>query len=282
MWGTKMMPSQLFPEEVVNVDDYPVHERDNPARAALVTRCRAGLDATMYCTIPNFVRPEALAVMAAEATQLRPVAHDNNANRNVYLQRQKDPSLPEDHPRNIFHPASVRMIAYDLIPSTSPLKTFYHWEAVRDMVAEIVGDTPLYDNEDPCQPANYACCEDGDQSSWHYDSVNAFTMTLMVPAADEGGHFQMSPNTRTDDDENYDHVAQVLAGKRNDTIVEVAREPGALCIFRGCNSLHRVLPVKGNTMRIMGVFVYEKEPGVVGVREVNETIYGRAPVKAAE
>jgi hypothetical protein len=54
----------------------------------------------------------------------------------------------------------------------------------------------------------------------------------------------------------------------------VAREPGSLCIFRGCNSLHRVSPVSGGTLRIMGVLVYETEPGVVGYPEVNETVYG--------
>lgn len=60
----------------------------------------------------------------------------------------------------------------------------------------------------------------------------------------------------------------VLHGERDDTIVSVGREPGALCIFRSCNSPHR-------TMRIMGVFVYEREPGVLGDPEVNETIYGQ-------
>lgn len=86
--------------------------------------------------------------------------------------------------------------------------------------------------------------------------------------AETGGEFQMSPNTRTDTDQNYDHVADVLHGERDDTIVSVGREPGALCIFRSCNSPHR-------TMRIMGVFVYEREPGVLGDPEVNETIYGQ-------
>lgn len=275
------MPTKFRPDDIVDIDTYPIHDPGNPARAELIASCRKSLDADMYCVIPNFVRREALRALTQEAKDLRPLANDNNSNRNVYLQRQKDTSLPEDHARNIFHPASVRMISYDLIPENSPLKTFYHWNMVRDTVAEIVGDVPLYDNADPCQPVNYACYEEGDQSSWHYDSVNAFTMTLMIQAADEGGLFQMSPNTRTDDDENYGHVQQVLRGERDDTIVDVAREPGALCIFRGCNSLHRVSPVKGNTMRIMGVFVYEKEPGVVGDPEVNETVYGRR-VAAAE
>ena len=32
---------------------------------------------------------------------------------------------------------------------------------------------------------------------------------------------------------------------------------------------------EGDRLRIMGVFVYEDEPGVIGDPEVNETIYGR-------
>ncbi len=274
------MKTTASAETVINLKQYPIHDHEDPRRASLVARCRAELDANLYCVIPDFVTPAALVTMTEEASRLRPVAHDNNSRRNCYLQRQKDPSLPEDHPRNLLADASTRMIAYDRIPANSPLKTFYHWDAVRELIAEIVGDTALYDNEDPYQPANYVCYEEGDQSSWHYDSVNAFTMTLMIQASESGGEFQMSPSTRTDDDQNYDHVRQVLTGERNDTIVSVGREPGALCIFRGCNSLHRVSPVQGKTMRIMGVFVYETEPGVLGDAEVNETIYG-ARVAAA-
>ena len=48
----------------------------------------------------------------------------------------------------------------------------------------------------------------------------------------------------------------------------------------GCNSLHRVSSVEGDRMRIMGVFVYENEPGVIGDPEVNATIYGRPTAMA--
>ena len=166
------------------------------------------------------------------------------------------------------------MIAYDQIPEISPLKTFYHHEAVRSLIAEIVGEGELFDNEDPYQPANYVCYQDGDESSWHFDADNSFTMTLMIQPADQGGEFEMSPHTRTDTDQNYDQVAKVLRGERNETVVSIGREPGALCIFRGCNSLHRVTPVRGDTLRIMGVFVYEFRPGLIGDAEVNATIYG--------
>ncbi len=166
------------------------------------------------------------------------------------------------------------MLAYDQIPEGSPLKSFYHAQAVRELVAEIIGEEELFDNEDPYQPANYVSYRDGDESSWHFDSDSSFTMTLMVQAAESGGDFQLSPDTRTDGDQNYENVAAVLGGDRDDTIVTVDREPGALCIFRGCNSLHRVSRVSGRTLRIMGVFVYETQPGCVGDMEVSRTIYG--------
>jgi len=263
-------------QNIVNCHDYPIHDNSSAERAALVSRYRQQLDENLYCSLPNFIRPAALQAMAAEAKTLRSKAYDNRSRRNCYLQRSEDASLPDNHPRNIMQDASTRMIAYHLLPQNSPLKTFYHWPAVRELLADIVGNQPLYDNEDLYQPANYVCYNDGDQSSWHFDSDNAFTVTLMVQPAERGGNFELSANTRSDADQNYDHVAKVLLGEADDTVQAVGREAGELCIFRGCHSLHRVSQVAGDTMRIMGVFVYESAPGVVGNAEVNETVYGIA------
>jgi len=260
--------------DIIDVSRYPILQPEHPVRQSLITQCRADLEAKQYCLIPDFVTESAVAVMTEEATALQPVANHNNALRNCYLHRQTDPALPDDHPRNLQDRSSVRMLAYDQIPDSSPLKTFYHAEAVRSLVAEIVGEGQLFDNEDPYQPANYVCYGPGDESSWHFDADNSFTMTLMVQAAEQGGDFEMAANTRTTTDQNYDHVRDVLNGTCKDTIVSVGRQPGALCIFKGCNSLHRVSPVSGGSLRIMGVFVYEFSQGVVGDPEVNATIYG--------
>ncbi len=268
------MPTSLTIENILDLDKYPIHDRENPTRGNIISHCKADLDKLMYCTIPAFVRPQALGEMAREASSLRKQAFDNNSRRNVYLQRKANPKLPKEHARNILSSTSTRMIAYDQIAENSPLKVFYHADEVRELIAAIVGAEVLYDNVDPYQPANYVCYDEGDRSSWHFDSDNSFTVTLMVQAAEIGGEFQMSPNARSDTDQNYSHVAQVLRGTRDETIVSVGREPGALCIFRGCNALHRVSEVRGNTMRIMGVFVYEREPGILGDPEINATIYG--------
>lgn len=265
----------MRPEDVINLDLYPIHDTANPARADLVQRLKAELDDKQYISLPDFIRPEAREKAVADAMVALPKAHHNSSDRNCYLHRQGDAALPADHPRNILQTASSRMLAYDRFPQESPAKVLYHWAPMRQFVAEVVGTEPLYDNEDPCQPVNLLCYLPGDQSAWHFDSENAFTMTLMLQAAEAGGEFEMVPNTRSDDDQNYDYVSRVLRGKCPEDVVPVAREAGALCIFRGCNSLHRVSPVEGTTTRIMGVFVYEREPGVVGDPEVNATVYGR-------
>lgn len=264
----------MAPEEVIDLEAYPIGDPQSPARAKLVQRLRAELDERQYCVLPGFLRPAARERAVAEALAIHHLAHHISERRNCYLQRRPDPDLPKDHPRNLFFGTSSRMLAYDLIPAASPIKTLYHWAATRQMVADIVGVERLYDNEDPYQPANLLCFERGDRSSWHFDSVNAFTVTLMLQAPEGGGVFEMVPNTRSDDDPNTDYLQQVLVGARPQDVVPVAREEGALCIFRGCNSLHRVSPVESDRLRIMGIFVYESEPGVRGDPEVNETVYG--------
>jgi len=271
---TTQAGAALAPADVIDLERYPIDQHSSAARVELIAALRDDLAANQYCVLPGFIREEARQRCVEQAKSIRPLANHISDDRNCYLQRVRDDNLPDDHPRNILSPSSARMLGYHLIPSDSPIKTLYHWDAIKRMIAEIVGVDQLYDNEDPFQPANMLCFEDGDRSSWHFDSTNAFTVTLMLQRPEGGGAFQMSPNTRTQDDPCLNQVRAVVSGQADHTIVDVARDEGSLCIFRGCNSLHRVTPIEGKRLRIMGVFVYENEPGVVGDMEVNETVYG--------
>lgn len=261
-------------ENLLNLERYPLDDKNHSQRKELVDRCKAELANQLYCVIPEFVLKQALGTMSEEAGQLHSMSNHNNALRNCYLHGQADTSFPQDHPRNLQDRSSVRMISYDQVPNESPLKLFYHSDLVRDLVAEIVNEGDLFDNDDPYQPANYVLYEDGDESSWHFDSDNSFTMTLMIQPSESGGIFEMSPNTRCLPDQNYENVSDILTGREDDSVISLGREAGALCIFKGCNSLHRVTAVQGDKLRIMGVFVYEFSAGVVGDPEVNVTIYG--------
>ena len=216
-----------------------------------------------------------LVKVVTEVDSLIPKANQANSLRNCYLERTQDPDLPHSHPRNIMNPARYRMIPADLFSDRSSLKKLYFWDPFRDFISQIVGESELYPSADPLQPVNVICYGPGDQSAWHYDSDNAFTMTLMLQSAEAGGVFELAPNTRCGiEEENLEYVSSVLSGER-DRVHTVSRTPGELTIFRGCNSLHRVTQVAGARKRLMAVFVYEKTPGVIGDPVVNQTVYGR-------
>ncbi len=261
------------PKDIVDLKRYPLAE----PQAELAARFRRELDARQYCALPGFIGPAACARMVAEVRSVLPDAYPNRSRRNCYLQRTGDPALPAAHPRNTFFGASYRMLAYDLFGESSLLRALYMWEAFRAFVAAVVGADKLYPSEDLYQPANVLCYGPGDNSAWHFDSTNAFTMTLMLQAADDGGEFEIAPHTRrlpaVDPDPAEARLAGVLAGGRTH-VVSVPREPGALVIFRGCTSVHRVTEVHGETERLMAVMVYEDRPGVAGDPEVNRTVYG--------
>ena len=57
-------------------------------------------------------------------------------------------------------------------------------------------------------------------------------------------------------------------------VSSLTREEGALMMFRGCHSAHRITPVRGSRIRMMGDLVYENAPGVIGDPVVNATVYG--------
>jgi hypothetical protein len=199
-----------------------------------------------------------------------------SSQRNVYLNRTPSPDLPDDHPENIFAGASYRMIGAHLLPDDLAIKGLYYWPPMQRFIADIVGITELYPSADPYQPVNVICFGEGDQSAWHFDSDNAFTITLMLQSPESGGQFEIAPNTRTDSDPNTEELSRVLLGERSN-VVSLERQEGALVIFRGCQSAHRVTPVEGSRLRLMCVMVYELEPGIVGDPVVNETVYGVKP-----
>ncbi len=262
---------------IINLAAYPLADPKAPAYAQTVSRLRRELDSQQYCVLPDFVLPATCNELVSEVTQRLPDAYRNSSRRNCYLRRQGDATLPDDHPTNRFFDASYRMLAYDLFEEGTLLRAFYTWEPLRRFIADVVGAEGLYLSEDRYQPANVLCYEPGDRSAWHFDSTSAFTMTLMLQEAQTGGDFKISPPTRNEEGRENDAKLMMLKGvlEGDEThVVTVPREPGALVLFRGCTSVHCVSPVEGTQARLMAVFVYEDEPGVIGDPEVNRTVYG--------
>ncbi len=99
-------------------------------------------------------------------------------------------------------------------------------------------------------------------------------MTLLLQAPEAGGGFEYAPFIRTAEDENYAAVARVLED-RSDRVRELRQPAGALVIFRGSRTLHRVTPAAGPRPRLAAVFSYSPQAGTVSDAHNRKTFYGR-------
>jgi predicted 2-oxoglutarate/Fe(II)-dependent dioxygenase YbiX len=95
--------------------------------------------------------------------------------------------------------------------------------------------------------------------AFRYNDV-VFSLLLQTPEA--GGEFEYAPFIRSEQDENYDGVKRVVADPQRSAV----RPPmglGDFNVFMGDLSLHRVKPVIGAQRRIVALFSYDRDPGMV-------------------
>ena len=72
---------------------------------------------------------------------------------------------------------------------------------------------------------------------------------------------------------NYELSGRVLDGKVPTQTLSM--DAGALVLFRGRNSIHRVTPVKGSRTRMLVVLAYNTKPGISLSESARMTFYGR-------
>jgi hypothetical protein len=120
---------------------------------------------------------------------------------------------------------------------------------------------------------NLAVMGDGDELQWHFDQTD-FVVSLAIQTAEFGGDLEVAPLIRNSRDECFDDVAAVLYGEGR-AVETVAMTPGTLLVFEGRNSLHRVSPISGATLRHVGLLAYDTTPGTMGSELLRASRYGR-------
>ena len=259
--------------ELIDRARYPIEDLTHPAARALIERCRAELGERAVSVVHGFLDPEALSLMAGEAGRLTSRGYRRPGLRTCYVGSEAEPGWPEDHPRRRLLTHKTHIIAYDEIRGRTAIDRLYRWAPLRGLLAAILGKERLYLNDCPYQALNLLAFKDGDESSWHFDCDNEYTVTLLLRAAETGGDFEIAPKLRSESDPAYGEVQKVLDGDRG-RVIRVDRAPGSLVIFYGHDSLHRVSPVHGRRPRLAAVMCYEQTPGIVGSEAMNTAIYG--------
>ncbi len=263
----------LDPLSLIDLDRYPIADLDAPGARRVIEDARGDLAANGVAIFPGFVRPEAVASIAATVAATKERAHLEDVWGTPYL-ALPDESMPEGHPRRTSVHSRTWILAYDLVPATSPARVLYEFDGLKAFIGAVLERDPLYRMADPLGALNLTAMDDTHVQGWHYDSTD-FVVSLAVQASDDGGAFECAPMIRNADDEHYDDVARVLDGRGSDLVEVYPMTAGTLMIFMGRRSLHRVAPVRGDRPRIVALFAYDTTPHANSSDLLKLVRYGR-------
>ena len=256
---------------MVDLARYPIADPGSAAGAAFRQACRKRFLEDGLCMLPEFIRPEALETLAREAEGFAGDAWFCRSTHNVYLTGH-DPATPAGDVAIRQERTFVGSIPYDRIGKGSSLRRLYLWDPLKDFVGAVLGKDRLHRFADPLGACSVNVFGDGGEHGWHFDE-SEFTVTLMLQPPESGGAFEYVPRIRGREDEQA-IVGAVLDGDRAG-VVELPFTAGALLVFGGRQTLHRVTRVHGARPRLVPVLCYAERPGLENSEAVRKLFWGR-------
>lgn len=255
--------------ELVDLERWPIDDR------ALTGRLRDEFAREGVVVLPGFVPPPVVAEMARQCVDLAPSVFRSHSRSSPYL-TAVDAKAPAGHPRGHEITSAVGVVAYDLVPGHHLARRLYEDDEVLAFVAAVLGEDELHRYADPFGALNISVMDEGDHLGWHFDMTD-FVVSLAISASEGGGEFVNAPRIRSVDDERFDDVAAVLAGRAPDKVRVEPMTPGTLMVFNGRWSMHKVAPIVGDVSRVVALLAYDRKPGTDSTDELKLSRYGRVP-----
>ena len=260
--------------ELVDLDRYPIDRPDAPDYQAVVDAARADLDSVGCAVIKDFVRPDALRRLGEEIWDRKPTTHFSTQVINPYFHFNHNPDFDDEHAMNTFLERSSGFIPGDSWEDTTAMRVMFEHPDLARLLADCLDIPELHPYADPLAGLTANILDPGQQFTWHFDT-NEFAVTVLVEEADDGGLFEYVHNIRSDGDEGFDHIKEVLEGGRRG-VHTLDLRPGDMQIFRGRYSLHSVSRVAADSKpRHAAIFAYTEQPGVIGRLERTQQLFGR-------
>lgn len=187
--------------------------------------------------LPGFMRADVTQAAADPTKPAMATSSFRHARKhNIYF-RDTVEGLSEDHPAL----AKVETVNHTLTADQlagNPVIDLYDWQPFATFLAATMSKDTLYRMDDPMARVNVQASRAGEALNWHFDR-SEFTTTILLQAPEQGGELEYRSELRSAEDPNYDGVAALLRGEDPD-VKKVKLHPGALNVFRGINTLHRV------------------------------------------
>ena len=267
---------------MVNLERCPIDDPDSASGAAFRQACRRRFLEDGLCMLPEFVRPEALETLAKEANGSIGDAWFCESTHNVYLTQNGlgngNPGAPAEDVAGRQKRTFVGSVPYDRIGEESLLRRLYLWDPLKNFVGAVLGKSRLHRFADPLGACSVNVFVEGGEHGWHFDE-SEFTVTLMLQAPESGGSFEYIPRIRGCADEKA-IIENVLDGDRG-PVLELPFTEGALLIFGGRQTLHRVTRVRGARPRLVPVLTYGECPGLKNSEAVRKLFWGRTGTENA-
>jgi hypothetical protein len=260
-------------EQVVNTDRYPLSEPTSAEWQDVVSRTREELHTLGCSVLPDFVRTALHDTLRMEGERIAPLAYYDVETVNVY-NIDADTSLPEDHPARIPMQRGNAFVPRDRIPGEFVIHQLYSSELFQHFLASCFELPRLHELADPLAGLVLNVVKPGMEHPWHFDT-NEFAVSLLTQEPQAGGVFEYCPNIRSGQEENFDDVGAVLAGRGEHLVRRLSLRPGDLQLFKGRYSLHRVTEVAGERARHTAIFAYTERPGVIGSVARTRQLFGR-------
>ena len=257
-------------ESIIDFDRYPILDLNTSVGKAFADKCRAEYLETGLCMLPDFILPKALEKLADEANRVSDKAYFCKSTHDAYL--STNAQNDNDHIPGIHEHTIVGSVAYDYLGNDTLLRQLYNWNPLKDFIGYVLGKEQFYRSADPLGALSINIFTDGGGHGWHFDE-SEYTVTLMLQPPEEGGEFEFVPQLRGQPDE-ASKVEQILKGHR-EGVTQLPFTPGALLIFGGNKTIHRVARVKGPTPRLVPVLCYSDKPDLVNSEAVRQLFWGR-------
>ena len=256
----------MNPETLVNLQLYPIQE------SGYMQSCKTQLDSKGALVMEDFLNSKTITTLQTEAKEVRHLAYFCHQNHNAYL-LDPDPDFPAEHIRNLEQVSDKGCITHDQVPENSLLRTIYEWPDFRKFLKQVLGE-PVFPYADTLSSININYYEQGQQLGWHFDNAS-FAVTLMLQSPGQGGEFEYREKVRNSekDDSAFADTEAVIKGKLQ--LKTLAMGDGSLVLFRGRNSLHRVVPVVSEHARILVTLNFNTEPGIMLSELARMAFFGR-------
>ena len=260
-------------KDILDLERYPIDRLQSADGRSLIARCKADLADDGMFNLDGLVRPDVIARCAAELQpRLDRESYTHKRSHNVYFLRNVA-GLSPDHPALRQVETVHHTLCADQVRDSVVTK-IYEWAPFVEFLALVMERPKLHVMEDPLARVNVIAYRAGEALNWHFDR-SQFTTTLLIQAPASGGEFQYRRDLRSDADPNYEGVARLLRGE-DKAVRSLPLRPGTLNVFKGKNTLHRIAPPAGGQDRIVAIFSYYDQPGVVFSETERIGFYGRA------